>query len=362
MNSDGSTAISGWLHCTVAFDWGENVDLRKAAELVPSEAKILPRRRRTPAAIAYRPSPLRFDLGNTSIPGTSAPAAAELVVFDFGAVNFSVRAPFSLSVPELSQLAATFGEPTWLLPLARTLAEPVYDRLLSAIEEPQWSDTSEEYVIFELEPLPEFFTAGRFDPSRSRWLINLLRLDSADVSEEEERDALRCQMSYGKSDVVLIDWPAAIVIDRDCEDTIQTIEFANLQLLEYRCLDRKVDEALAAARQQIQIATQSRLQFWRTHARPLRILNEIRLDAVGTFERAGSTLQLVGDQYLSRLYRLASDRFHLSQWAEQVRQALDVAESVQQTLLTQSSMYRLELLEITVIALILIDIVLAMFT
>jgi hypothetical protein len=85
------------------------------------------------------------------------------------------------------------------------------------------------------------------------------------------------------------------------------------------------------------------------------------MDTVGTFERASSALQLVGDQYLSRLYRLLSDRFHLVEWANNVRQAIDVAAGVHETLSSQSAMFRLELLELTVVAMILIEIVLAFF-
>ena len=354
-------AITGRLHCIVAFDWGESVNFERAAELVRPEKHVLPRRRRTPAAIAYRPPPLRFDLGSAQmpVPSLSSPAQMELVAFDFGAVSFSIQISFALGIDQLRQLASELAESDWLLNLAKEKALPLYERLRTAIDNPKWSEEYEEYLTFQLDPHPALFAGGKINPAALPALIAMLRLDNAEFSEDEVGDALRCRISYEKHDVVIIDWPAAVVIDCDCEDTLQTIEFANVQLLEYRCLDKRVDEALAAARRQIALATQSRLQFWRTHALPLRILNEMRLDAVGTFERAGSTLQLVGDQYLSRLYRLASDRFHLPQWADKVRQALDVAEDVHQTLLSQSSMYRLELLEITIVALILVEMALA---
>jgi hypothetical protein len=322
---------------------------------------MLPRRRRTPETIAYRPPPLRFHLGSRilPLPGVSATAEVEAVVFDFAAVNVAFRVPFSLTVNQLRDLAVTLAEPKWLLPAARQAADPLYQQLLPAMTQAQWSDVNEEYFIFQLDPEEVFFQQDEFDQRWAPWLVSMLRLDDTPLAEEEVKDALRCHISYGRRDIVFIDWSAGVVIDEDCEETLHTIEFANLQLLEYRFLDQKVDDALAAAQRQIHMATQSRLQFWQTHARPLRILSEMRMDAVGTFERASGALQLVGDQYLSRLYRLLSDRFHLPQWANNVRQALDVAEGVHQTLSAQSSMFRLELLEMTVVVLILIEIVLA---
>jgi hypothetical protein len=170
---------------------------------------------------------------------------------------------------------------------------------------------------------------------------------------------LRIRISYRPTDVVIVEWSSALVIDRDCEETIQTIEFANLQLLEFRYIDRKVDVALATAQRHIRPAVRSWLPFWRTHARPLRVLSEMRIDAVGTFERANSALPLVGDQYLARLYRLLVARFRLDDWADSIRRSLDVAEGVHDTLSSQSAMFRLELLELIVVLLILVEIVLA---
>jgi hypothetical protein len=150
------------------------------------------------------------------------------------------------------------------------------------------------------------------------------------------------------------------VIDRDCEELLHTIEFANLQLLEFRYIDQRVGDALRAAQRLIEPVTHSWLPFWRTNARPLRVLNEMRIDAVGTFERASSTLQLVGDQYLSRVYRMLSNRFHLDKWSENIRASLDVTEEVHRTLSGQAATYRLELLEWIIILLILIEFLVAL--
>ena len=354
--------VRGTLHCVVAFDWGEEVDLERAAALEQAAAEALPRRPRTPEAIAYRPAPLSFNLGKRKLPFAGLPAEAEVeaIVFDFGAANIALRVPFELSTTELGEVATALAEQHWLQPLARELSEPLFHRLLPAIADPAWSDSYEDYFIFQLEPHAALYGSGQLSDSCRNWLVRLLRLEKTDFSVQELAEALRCQISYGRDDVAFIEWSAAIVIDRDCEETLHTIEFANLQLLEFRYLDHKVDAALLAARSQIQAAAHSWLPFWRTHARPLRLLAEIRMDTVGTFERASGTLQLVGDQYLSRLYRLLADRFHLTEWAGNVRQAIDVAADVHETLSSQSAMFRLELLEFTVVALIVIEILLAL--
>src|SRR5438132_4349619 len=84
-----SDVHAGKLHVYVAFDWGEEVLLDRARGLVPAETHVLPRRRRTPSSIAYRPAPLRVRLParEIALPELGpVRASAEATVFDFAAV------------------------------------------------------------------------------------------------------------------------------------------------------------------------------------------------------------------------------------------------------------------------------------
>lgn len=362
MSLDLSAVVTGKLHCVVAFDWCEEINLEQAAKLVPSESSALPRRRRTPSTIAYRPPPLRFNLPpvRLALPHLAdCQAEVEAILFDFGAANIAFRIPFSLSMQALPSLAASFAEPEWLVKLARSSGEPLFHKLHPALKDPLWSDLFEEYFVFQFDPANSLEPAAKLVQNAPDWLAAILLLDDGPLSDEEIAEALRQRISYRPGDIVLMEWAAAVVIDSDCDETLHTIEFANLQLLEFRYIDQKVGDALLAAQRLIEPAARSWLPLWRTNARPLRVLNEMRIDAVGTFERANGVLQLLGDQYLSRLYRMLASRFHLDQWAENIRRSLDVTEGVHQTLSSQAATYRLELLEIIVVLLILMEIILA---
>src|SRR5438445_7789318 len=105
--------LAGVLHTFVAFDWGEEIDLERARSLVPAETRVLPRRRRTPASIAYRPPPLRLHLAPVTVelPGIGCvPMSAEATVFDFAAVSIAMHAPFELSGGALTELAGALAE------------------------------------------------------------------------------------------------------------------------------------------------------------------------------------------------------------------------------------------------------------
>src|SRR5258707_15613708 len=90
------TPLTGTLRVYVAFDWGDEVDLERARQLVPAEVHDLPRRRRTPSSIGYRPPPLRFLLDPfvLDLPDIDpAPVTAEATIFDFAAVSVPPHGP-----------------------------------------------------------------------------------------------------------------------------------------------------------------------------------------------------------------------------------------------------------------------------
>jgi hypothetical protein len=354
---------AGVLHVYVAFDWGEEVDLDAALQLVSAEVAGLSRRRRTPTSIDYRPAPLR--LATTPIPlelPELGPVSAngEATIFDFAAVSVALHIPFRLPAVSLTRLADWLADPAPVWQAARRALQPLHVKLLPAIKNPLWrDDLGEEYFVFQLEPAET--TSSLVIDSHSAWLASLLRLEGSALSDQETTEALRLQISYGPGDLLIPDWASAVLFDRECAETLQTIEFANLQLLEYRHIDDRLDRSLTAAYKMIHELARAPLPFWRSHARSLRALGELKVEAHGLFERTGNVLKLIGDQYLARVYRLLSGRFHLEEWERAIRRKLEVTEGVYQVVSDQSDTYRTELLEIIVIFLILAEIALALF-
>jgi hypothetical protein len=360
---DDKTILRGALHVFVAFDWGDEVNLEEARRLLPAESQDLARRRRTPSSIAYRPAPLRYPLGGVRLELAEIGAvetAAEAIVFDFGGVSVSLRIPFELSPAALARLAGSLAEPQKLVDAARSASQELFERLKPAIQQAAWSPLGEEYFVFQIPPgdppaLPEELLEQHSD-----WLAGLVRLETEPLSREEIAIAVQSRIGYSQCDILIADWSASVLVDRDCEETLQTIEFANLQLLEYRFIDNLLDARMSEAYSTIHRTIRSWLPFWRTHARPLRRLGELRIEANSLFQRAENALKLVGDQYLARVHRLIAARFHLEQWEQSIRGSLDVVEGAYQVVSDQSASFRIELLEVVVIVLITIEIFLAL--
>src|SRR5207237_1669083 len=113
--SETTCVYSGILHTFVAFDWGEEVALEKARQLVPAELHALPRKARTPPSIAYQPPPLRLGvppLALTLPVVESVQAPADLTLFEFAAASLAIHVPLRLDASALTRLPGALSDPT----------------------------------------------------------------------------------------------------------------------------------------------------------------------------------------------------------------------------------------------------------
>jgi hypothetical protein len=352
--------LDATVHLAFAFDVGYEIDLARAGSLLPGASEPLVRRRRTPESIQYRPAPVRvaIDASGLILPGGVCQAAprAELSLFDFGAVSLAAAYPVRGTPEDLLRLAGELAEPAPLTAEARRVLGPWIDRIRPAILGFEMSGLSEEYVVFQLGEVHADWLR-----EHAAWVAGLVRLEPGPLSPEEVREATRLSLSYAPNDLVVLDWAAGVIADRDCADTLQVIEFANVQLLEFRHIDDRLDDRLEAAYRLISPGRRRRpASLWRPHAGAVRNVRELEIEATSLFERADNALKLIGDQYLSRVFGLASARFHLDGWQQSIRRKLDTVGDVYDLLVQQAGVTRMEVLEVIVVVLIALEIVLAL--
>jgi hypothetical protein len=354
--------LSVVVHLAFAFDIGDEIDLELARQMLQGELGQLPRRRRTPESIGYRPAPIRVPLEATGIrlPGESVAVRnprAELTLFDFGAISLAVQFPLAATPSALLQLAGELAEPAPLNEAARELLGPWIERLRPAVYDFSMSSMSEEYIVFQLGDRRAQWLERRAD-----WIAGLVRLEAEPLSRDEVREATKLALSYTPTDLIVLDWAAGFVADADCADTLQVIEFANVQLLEFRHIDDRLDDRLEAAYRLIRPERRRRwgLGLWTTHGAAVRQVRELEIEAASLFERVDNALKLIGDHYLARIFELASARFHLRGWQQSIRRKLDTVGDVYDLLVQQAGGYRMEVLEILVVVLITLEILLAL--
>ena len=158
-------------------------------------------------------------------------------------------------------------------------------------------------------------------------MVQVLRAESRQLSVDEVRDALSHHISYGVDDVVIVDWNAALVVDNEPEDVLTVLEFANVELLEMRFLDQRLDEALGLAYERLNKRSRRWFRF-RSNPSDLRDISQWQVDSAILFEGVNNVLKLIGDQYLARLYRLVGERFHLTEWDASILRKLQTLEGI----------------------------------
>jgi hypothetical protein len=243
---------------------------------------------------------------------------------------------------------------------ARAAVESLLRSLGSAVLRPRIAEFTEDYTIVGIREGTGELTAAGFCDRHAERIAGILRPDAGPLSTEEVTDATHVRISFGPSDVTIVDWDAAFVLDPDPEDVRAVLEFANVQLLEMRWLDLQLDDAIERSYQLL-----ARRQGWRAFvpralSADLNQVAELQLESAVMLERVSNALKVFGEEYLARIYRLAADRFQLSELDATITRKLATIESIYQKLSDRASGVRMEILEWVVILLIATEIVLGL--
>ncbi|MGE5232357.1 MAG: hypothetical protein ACM3NS_11490 [Deltaproteobacteria bacterium] len=344
----------------VAFEVGQAIDLDRAEQLAAGGTRRpLRPSRRAPQQFGTRAAPLRIQRDAAGAPAVAGlvPTGVEVSLYEFGAASVGISFPLAGPLDALPDLSdELYGHPA-LLADARARIAGLLDSLAPAVTRPKLSEIVEDYVLFRIDALATPLAPDELVREHGAVIARTLRAERGPVSDQEIADALSARLSAGPSDLVVVDWNAALVYDPDPAETCAVLEFANVQLLEMRFLDAQLDSALERAYDTLSRAGRGAAVL-RSYAPVLGRVAELQADAAVLFERVTNALKLVGDQYLSRLYRLVSARFHLSDWDASIVRKLQTIDGIYQKLADRATARRLEVLEWIVILLIGISILL----
>lgn len=350
----------GVCHALFAYDVGQQIDLDAAERLITtgSQRERIRRQKRAPRYFAFEPEPLRVTQAAEAlvIGAHRTQPFVDLILYDFGAVSVTYSIPLAGPLAPLVELAEELYDNERLLADSHRALEQLLSLIRPAVAKPVVSDFVEDYVIYRIDPPPA--VPHDWHESQAAVLAGILRAEREPISAEQVADALACRVSFGPDDVTFIDWNAAFVFDNDAEDVLAVLDYANVELLEGRFLDHRLDASLDEAYNTMSSRRHPLRHVFASPAARLRRMAELQMDGAMLFEGVNNTLKLLGDQYLARIYRTASQRFHLPDWDASILRKLNTLESLYQKLSDQQNTLRMEVLEWIIIILILISIVL----
>ena len=354
--------MRGTCYAVMAYDIGAGVNLERAdAQIVANKKRgRFLRQRPVPQYFDYHPPPLRVtqDVESFAIGGYATERMVEVVLYDFGAVSVIFRLSFQGEFSHFLPLSEALYENVLLLENSRLLVESILNTITGSVEKQAISSFVEDYTIYHVEEWGPPLQADDLINEHKQEMAQILRCEREPLSEEEVLDSISSHISFGKHDLTVVDWNAALMFGSHMEDVLAVLEFANVELIERRILDEQLDKTLDHAYDVLSRRTWEHSLWPGSFRSDLRHISQLQVDSAILFERVTNTLKLLGDQYLARVYRLTSKRFHLQGWDTSILRKLETTESIYEKLTDQTGNKRLEVLEWIIIILIAVSILL----
>ena len=352
------------IHPMFVFEVAQAIDLEQVERLLggTSERQTFRHRGRATSFFQYRPAPLRISQEGPSlgIPPWRTDAQVDLVLYDFGAATVTYQVPVEGGLETLLEASIALRRADLLRHDAQARVEALLASVGTAVQRPRVADFTEDYTLIGLRQLPAGGTATAFCEAHADLIARILRPDAGGLSAEEVANATEVRISFGPGDLTIIDWDAAFVLDPDPEDVRAVLEFANVQLLEMRWLDLQLDRALERSYHLLGRPQGLRLLLPSSASADLHQVAELQLESAVMLERVANALKVFGEEYLTRIYRLAATRFQLGELDGSITRKLTTIESIYQKLSDRAAGVRMEALEWVVIVLIAIEIILSL--
>ena len=348
-----------------AFDVAYEMTRHPVCELLgqPVAQYVVDASKRNPRHLFFfRPQMVRLPAQERL--GPHGPVRVEFAVklLPVGAISITVRVPFA--VPHVEDLVVyhdlQFSNGS-LSDEVRRLAEDVRRELNAHYIRPHKQISEEEaYTVFCLEsPIVD---RDGVPQSTELWLKNHRREVAGLLTQEPEVEKLSHQeseestqraLSYYEHDLVVVDWDAALVIDKpNCfGETLYVMELANLQLAELEAYDRLLDDALERCYRDLSA------QRIRSQRDVMRELRELRIDLARFSDELQNITKFFGDWHVARIYEAMSARFHLSDWHRTIEEKVKTLDDLYQIVRSDQQNRWMLMLEIAIVVLFIIDLV-----
>jgi hypothetical protein len=358
----------GALRVYRVFDVADEIDLVRA-EALAKGASVRHRWEgvHSSAALEIPRPPIHLNLGRRQVPLASGAREAEasLHLFEYGVASVLYKIPIAPGT-RLEELLP-LSEELLVLPTpaldaaARREAEEICRALGPALEKPHAWEGLETYHVFVVRAFDAPLPAGEVLERAPLARLLLGETSATPLSEQEAADVVKHHFSYLADDLAVVDWNSAFLYEPSgVADIADLLEFATAHLLELRYYDALLDRELGAIYGEMQAGRGLERLFTRRYARLQRRTAALLLELSEMIERLENGVKIVGDFYLARLYQAAVRRFRLPAWQEDVLRKQRLLADVNRLLNDAADVRRGELLETTIILLILWEILWAL--
>src|SRR5215469_13742906 len=302
--------------------------------------------------VADRLEPLVLDSGER--------LAGEIKYFDYGVVSLVFELPFAGDWERLVELSARWTSDNTFEKLASRVIRQRLERAAPALIKPYQEENwlQEDYFIFHVREIDGSPTAEELLTTQRNPIAQVVRGETATLSEGERQEILQSRISYYPSDLAVIGWNAAFIYDTQAgaETAIQLLQYANSQLLEFRHYDVLMTHELENVYDFLEAGGTGLWSRWRT-ARAAAKLHTVLLDVNELTERADNAIKFLSDMFSARLYKLCAQKVGVPDYKDLVKEKLQTAEDLYRFMVEQFNQSRAFVLELMVVVILIIELI-----
>jgi hypothetical protein len=354
-------SLRGSLWVLVLYDVAEEIHLDQLRGLVSAERDAAQPRFKHPAPEYVRfERPPVVEYLEPSLLESGQQFQTRVKYFDYGVISVELQQEFELDWEELVRLSSRWISAPEVERCTSELLRKRLERVAPALKQPYETRLSEDYYIIQLREVQdekgEPLTARALLDARGGEIAQIVRGESQALSEGERREVLQSSLSYYPTDLLVVGWVGALVYDtpQGAAPTIQLLEYANTQLLEFR----RYDDLLTSVLEKVYKTLERRgaLRRWRM-AREAERLNTLRLDLTELTERIDNAIKFLSDMFYARVHRMAAARVGVPDYRNLVDEKLRTAGELYQFMMEEFHQARAFVLEAMVVAILVIELI-----
>ena len=359
----GAAIHKGTILVHRVFDIAGEIVLGRAEQLLSADKG--PRLRfatDTRKAIIMKESPLKADLGEEvlDLPSGKYPIRIFARVWNYGVISITTELAIPPGTPweRLIKMAAELEKSEEIDLLAISRKDAMKKRLLPALVNPAEWEINEDYITYIIEKAD-----GLEDPKDFIRKVDVAALilaeDKERLGEESRNFIIDSAIQYSTSDLAIIDWNSALLIEPDGErDAADVIEFSLTHLLEFRYYDDMLGRKLEELYDTMETKQESVVHIFRN------FYSDIAEDASRKYMefseflgRVENSLKTVGDPYLAVVFRASALEFHFDDWRKSISRKMETLAQISHILHGEVNTRRSHWLEIIIILLIAVEMI-----
>ena len=348
--------IKGSLLGIILHDICEEIRLDELREILDAKRVRPDFKHATPDYVRFENSPVVEQL-DPIVLSSGDSLQPQIKYYDYGVASVILELCFETDWDELVKLAARWVPSAELERQAQQIIRGRLERIAPAIVRPYAEWLSEDYYIFLLSDVPERPSGADLLSEHGAEIADMLRGEAIPLAQSEMQEILQAGLSYYPNDLVVVGWNAALVYDEPlgAATSIQILEYANSQLLEFRHYDELLTRELAGVYRSLK----HRARFWRRWRMrgEASRLSSLTVEVTELVERADTAIKFVSDMFSARLYRLAAAKVGVPDYKNLVNEKLRTADGLYRTLIDEFHQSRGFALEVMVVIILLIELV-----